>query len=99
MDEKDFIGINQGSNNADGGYLEISRLDLDSAIIVKNKGAGEIVLENGMRNFNIYGRGISISRTSREKIGTVPLVIETDDVQIKDEEGDLVGKREGIAEG
>src|SRR3989344_5299526 len=97
MDEKDFIGINQGSNNADGGYLEISRLDLDSAIIVKNKGAGEIVLENGMRNFNIYGRGISISRTSREKIGTVPLVIETDDVQIKDEEGDLVGKREGIA--
>src|SRR3989344_5396253 len=99
MDEKDFIGINQGSNNADGGYLEISRLDLDSAIIVKNKGAGEIVLENGMRNFNIYGRGISISRTSREKIGTVPLVIETDDVQIKDEEGDLVGEGAGYISG
>ena len=54
MDEKDFIGINQGSNNADGGYLEISRPDLVSAIRVKNKDVGGIVLENGMRNFNIY---------------------------------------------
>ena len=97
IDEQDYFAVSQGSNSADGGYLEISRPDLDSAIIVKNKGAGEIALENGMRNFNIYGRDISISRISREKIGTVPLVIETDDIQIKNENGDIIGKREGIA--
>ncbi len=91
MDEQDYVAINSGSNNKDGGYLEISR-PAQQPIVVKNKGGG-IVLENGARDINFNGRkAYSSTRTQREKIGTVSMILETED--LKDEKGNVI--EEGI---
>ena len=84
MDDQDHVAINQGSNNADGGYLEISRPNLEDATTIRNQGLGEVVLENGARNFNFNGRELSLSRTKRDKIGTVSMVLETTDLEKTD---------------